>query len=111
MPAPLSMVSFIALRSPETVSLPPSRSNRSRKFACAASAAFAFAAGFGWALAKAAAPRPARAEHDDFGERIGAEAVGAVDRDAGAFAGGEQAGQGCRGVDIGVNAAHGVMHH
>ena len=53
----------------------------------------------------------AGAEHDDFGERIGAEAIGAVDRDAGAFAGGEQAGQGRRGVDIGVNAAHGVVHH
>ena len=48
-------------------------------------------------------------EDQQFGQRVGAEPVGAVDADAGAFAGGEQSRQPSRGLHIGMDAAHHVM--
>ena len=49
-------------------------------------------------------------EDQALGERVGAEPVGAVDADAGGLAGGVQAGNRGRAVDVGVHPAHHVVH-
>ena len=51
-----------------------------------------------------------RAEHQQLGQRVRPEPVGAVDADTRRFPGRKQAGQRRGAVDIGVHAAHHVVH-
>ena len=51
----------------------------------------------------------APAEDQRVEQRVGAEAVAAVDRDAGHLAGGVEAGDRRRAVDVGLDAAHDVV--
>src|SRR3546814_9167756 len=51
------------------------------------------------------------AEYQNLGQRVGAEAIGAIDADTGAFASGIKAVDPGRRIDAGVDPAHGVMHH
>ncbi len=55
--------------------------------------------------------RGATAEDQQFDQRIRTQPVGAVQADAGALAGGEQAGQRRGSCRIGGNPAHHVVHH
>ena len=57
----------------------------------------------------AGVPPGAAAEHDRLHQRVAAEPVGAVHRDARALAGGVQAGQDRLAVDVGVDSAHVVV--
>ena len=50
-------------------------------------------------------------EDEQLGQGVGAQAVGAVDADAGDLAGGVQPVQWSGAVDVGVDAAHHVVHH
>ena len=50
------------------------------------------------------------AEDQQLGQRVGSQAVGAVDADAGALAGGEEPLDGGLAAAIGEDAAHGVVH-
>lgn len=50
------------------------------------------------------------AKHQQFGQRIGAQAVGAMDAHAGAFTHRVQARQRGGGMAVGGDAAHGVVH-
>ena len=48
-------------------------------------------------------------EHQDLGERVGTETIGAVHADTGALTGGEEPRQGSHRVGVGVDPAHHVM--
>ena len=73
-----------------------------------------------WAATAAGADRRSRrtppppagpgAEDQALGQRVGAQPVGAVDAHAGGLAGGVQARERRRAVDVGVDAAHHVVH-
>ena len=52
-----------------------------------------------------------RAEDQAFGERVRAQAIGAVDAHAGSFARRIEPRQGRSPVDVGVDAPHHVMDH
>ena len=69
-------------------------------------------AGGGPALAAYVRGRPAGAGPEDqaLGQRVGAEPVGAVDAHARGLARGVQPGERRRAVDVGVDAAHHVVH-
>ena len=62
-----------------------------------------------WRYAAASTPADL-AEHDQFGQRVRAQPVGAVDAHAGAFAHRVQARQRRGRVAVGGDAAHGVVH-
>ncbi|TLD44166.1 MAG: hypothetical protein FAZ92_03574 [Accumulibacter sp.] len=50
------------------------------------------------------------AEDEQFRQRVGTQPVGAVDADAGAFAGGKKPGQWCRAAAVDEDATHRVVH-